>query len=1090
MGRDDTLTSRLPLPLARLSCRLIEATEPAGRWRRARDLVEAAARLLALVAIAEDDAPRGTSVVALDLEETFEAMRRLVPRHARRGDAGFSAAAAALLGPVAADELPRLAELSRALSRRGACVLDALEVVADPREGDAAPDVDEALVPALGEVLERVDFLAGRRLVMCDESGNVAADLHGGEPPAALRESAAGLRLAVIVSRSGAAPRDVGSFASFDAASGEFFFSRRSGDGESAEFYCPETGRIEARGGTGRTREEVEKEEETLEAPSEDEAARSRGERLEGGERRRLGEFVLESRIGQGAMGTVYRASQPSLGRTVAIKVMRRTGDPKTDRRFAREIRALGRVEHPNLVKIFTSGTDGDRWFYAMELVDGVDIQRITRRLAATRPAADIDEADWREAIARAAIEARDEETPVAPGIKAASASPARGGPASRSGGSTESRAAGTVHVQRAAEIVRQLAEAAHALHEAGLLHRDIKPSNAILSSDGSRATLTDLGLVRPLGGAAQDLTMPHQFVGTIRYASPEQLLGEENLGRTTDVYSLGVTLYELLTLRPLFGSPRSLPEPVLIHKILTADPLRPRRLNRAIPPDLESIVLRCIEKDPADRYATAGQLAADLAHWQALEPLEGPTESIFRAARKAVRRAGARHVVAARLVAAATACVVSLILTETSRWWSFLDRRFESVVQALIDRGPNGGWPDDLFVLTIDDASHAALADIANRLGVDSVDPGQPVSWRPLHGAVLELLVKKPPRLVASDIVFRSNLPELDARLASALNALRKRGTKVVLGVGHAGAGGVPDLDPALAAASDGWGWIYLPKSDLTGFVNGAALAVHHPPFGVTPSLSLAGYASLKGAAEDRVYSWDVNPQFLEIHVGEDTERVFFSDAIEDWQAGLNPGVPSSDRSVACASSIVPSRDVLARHTITYADLVGPDSESLLSRIEGGIVVLGDTRLESTGHPDRKKLDQGWGRGRIEFSVYMHAAVLRDLLLGIEPRRMGFVALVLHIAGAAALGLFATRTFGRRFPRRGWIAAVAAGIVVVLSASVAGGIVFHLIMSPTSLAIVVILTVAGSFWLEEFTASPFDGPIVTRRRGLPSTSR
>src|SRR5207237_5554582 len=96
---------------------------------------------------------------------------------------------------------------------------------------------------------------------------------------------------------------------------------------------------------------------------------------------RRIGEFELLSKLGQGGMGVVYRAWQPSLGRQVALKCMLRVGDPKAEARFAREIRALGRVEHPNVVKVFTSGAEKDQWFYAMELVEGAELSRVCGEL-------------------------------------------------------------------------------------------------------------------------------------------------------------------------------------------------------------------------------------------------------------------------------------------------------------------------------------------------------------------------------------------------------------------------------------------------------------------------------------------------------------------------------------------------------------------------------------------------------------------------------------------------------------------------------------------------------------------------------------
>jgi serine/threonine protein kinase len=109
-----------------------------------------------------------------------------------------------------------------------------------------------------------------------------------------------------------------------------------------------------------------------------------------------ISEFELLSRLGQGGMGVVYRAWQPSLGRQVALKCMLKSGDPKAEARFAREIRALGRLEHPGVVKVFTSGSEADQWFFAMELVEGADLARICEQLSG-RNATEVDDTTWRE---------------------------------------------------------------------------------------------------------------------------------------------------------------------------------------------------------------------------------------------------------------------------------------------------------------------------------------------------------------------------------------------------------------------------------------------------------------------------------------------------------------------------------------------------------------------------------------------------------------------------------------------------------------------------------------------------------------------
>jgi serine/threonine protein kinase len=370
--------------------------------------------------------------------------------------------------------------------------------------------------------------------------------------------------------------------------------------------------------------------------------------------RRVLGEFELLSELGRGGMGVVYRAWQPSLGRQVALKCLFQTGDPKAEARFRREIRALGQVEHPQLVKVFTSGSDGEQWFYAMELVEGATLAAVCDRLGAPGSAAAVDADTWRAMLDTACAEARRAEKPLsdspAGGRRPPEHAPAVHAPR------PPGKAAGRSYVRQVVELVRQVAEAAHALHEAGVIHRDVKPGNILVTADGGRAVLMDLGLAQLADDVEGRLTRTRQFVGTLRYASPEQVLAVGRLDRRSDVYSLGATLYELLTLRPLYGATEQTPTPELMERIQRHEPDRPRRHHPGLPRDLEAVVLKCLQKDPARRYGTALELAEELGRFQAGEPIRA--RSVGRAGRlgRWCRRnplvAGLLGVIAASLLA------------------------------------------------------------------------------------------------------------------------------------------------------------------------------------------------------------------------------------------------------------------------------------------------------------------------------------------------------------------------------------------------------------------------------------------------------
>jgi serine/threonine protein kinase len=322
-------------------------------------------------------------------------------------------------------------------------------------------------------------------------------------------------------------------------------------------------------------------------------------------------------------MGVVYRAWQPSLGRQVALKKLLHTGNPKTEARFRREIRALGKVDHSHLVKIYLSGADGDQWFYAMELVEGANLAAVCDRLQlCTKSAADVDPQTWHETLSTVCVEARQAEKPLSDTpLDPLEASLSIAGP-------TYSAPARVSIVERSyvrhvLELVQQVAEAAHALHEAGIVHRDIKPGNIMVTADGTQAVLMDLGLAQLADEVEGRLTRTRQFVGTLRYASPQQVLAVEKLDRRTDVYSLGATLWELLTLQPLYGASDQTPTPELMERIQREEPERLRKYHQGIALDVEAVVLKCLEKDPKRRYATARELGQELRRILGGEPVQ-----------------------------------------------------------------------------------------------------------------------------------------------------------------------------------------------------------------------------------------------------------------------------------------------------------------------------------------------------------------------------------------------------------------------------------------------------------------------------------
>jgi serine/threonine protein kinase len=318
---------------------------------------------------------------------------------------------------------------------------------------------------------------------------------------------------------------------------------------------------------------------------------------------RRLGDFEIVREVGRGGMGVVYEARQVSLNRKVALKVL--SGglglSPKAVPRFRREAEAAAKLHHTNIVPVYATGEENGTHFYAMELIDGPSLDAVIRDLASRerqRPEPATPVAD-----APGSPQHLDATGPYVEGPN-----PSANGAAALTSSSLSSDGH---YFDTVAKMVADVADALDYAHKEGVIHRDIKPSNLLLSPDG-RLSINDFGLARLL--EQPGMTMTGEFVGTPAYMSPEQITaGRVPVDHRTDIYSLGATLYELLTLRPPFTGER---RDQLLAQILHKDPKAPRRVNRKVPVDLETICLKAMDKDPDRRYQSAGELAADLRRY------------------------------------------------------------------------------------------------------------------------------------------------------------------------------------------------------------------------------------------------------------------------------------------------------------------------------------------------------------------------------------------------------------------------------------------------------------------------------------------
>jgi eukaryotic-like serine/threonine-protein kinase len=306
-----------------------------------------------------------------------------------------------------------------------------------------------------------------------------------------------------------------------------------------------------------------------------------------------IGDFRLLREVGRGGMGVVYEAEQISLRRRVALKILPFAAaiDPRRLQRFKTEALTAAHVQHEKIVPVHAVGCERGVHYYAMQFIEGQSLAALIGELRRLR-----DE----EAPRPAPDKEVDDELPTSSsGLEATRAATT----ISRERASDRRR-----YFERAAGLGRQAALALEQAHQGGIVHRDVKPGNLLLDLRG-QLWVTDFGLAQVTGEPG--LTITGELLGTLRYASPEQILARRGIvDHRSDVYSLGATLYELLILRPPFeGRDRN----ALIRQIAEDDPPPPCGLDRTIPPELETIVLKALRKDPADRYGTSQELADDL---------------------------------------------------------------------------------------------------------------------------------------------------------------------------------------------------------------------------------------------------------------------------------------------------------------------------------------------------------------------------------------------------------------------------------------------------------------------------------------------
>lgn len=664
--------------------------------------------------------------------------------------------------------------------------------------------------------------------------------------------------------------------------------------------------------------------------------------------------------IGAGGMGLVYEAEQEALKRRVALKLMQPgavSGEALA--RFEAEARALARLKHPGIAQVFDTGVyrpGGDDTsivpYLSMELVEG----SVTLREFAERPGAT---------------------------------------------------------VEKTLRVIAGVCDALEHAHEAGVVHRDLKPSNILVNpsedADGSGSIkIIDFGIAKLVGDGSRTITSRGQIVGTPSYMAPEQLSGER-VDERTDVYALGVILYEVCTGRLPLEVPRGLDRRGLERAIHEATPAPPRTLDRRLAGDLETIILKCLQKAPMERYQTVRELRADILAFLAGDPIRATRIGAVTAAWRGVGRIGIKRPLTALVYCAGAALLIAmLVVFPLVYFWTGAGLWYANAVGFLAPASGMLGALPDVRVIVIDDETD--FESIAEREGLVGVSNSNIRSARLIHAKLLSRLATTDPRAVGIDVTFKAP-SEFDAPFIESIGELRKRGVGVVVAspTWGFGADGLPEIAPDVARAA----WAGPPTGGFMGAdIWSMDIALERDATEVIPGFSTLTFAASRapdsevavslqsGVAEIRYFK----PGTQRRVTVRGADRLRYSGVQKLTEADVERGLLPGDLLVA---SIVPL-PVKALEACTFPiqrTLQMSDAE-VRREFSGRIVLIGNA-AEAAG--DIQVSDTGL---RVP-GVWMHAAMvqqmLRDEIVDTPNMSVGWtVSSLLAIAGAIAGFCFA----------------------------------------------------------------------------------
>lgn len=451
-----------------------------------------------------------------------------------------------------------------------------------------------------------------------------------------------------------------------------------------------------------------------------------------------VGRYRLGQLLGKGGMGSVYEAEQEHPRRKVALKILRPSMAAETALgRFDQEVQVLAKLQHPGIATIFDAG-----------------MQRL----------------ELGEPVAYFAMEYIPAARPI-----------------------DQYAAAAELDLASMLSLFARVCDAVDYAHTCGVVHRDIKPGNVLVDIAGNPKVI-DFGIAllkRPDGTQAARYTSEGLAVGTREYMSPEQTGGPTaEIDQRTDVYSLGVLLYQLVTGRMPFDF-KDKSDFEVLRMIREVDPISPRAAVPGLPGDVETIILSALAKAPARRYDTAGKFAADVRRYLAGEPIEARKDSPTYVLRKRAESAAGRHPLVWAVIAVALASVVAYYPAVNIVYrWTPLDRWWGQVIGHLVPPAAHNQAPKHTMLVAI--SSTAEGPKLGEELGLAGVGDRLGPPWRQLHAMLIRRLasLERPPRVIALDFEMPQRtgveFRRYDTMLAAEIRNAASKGIPVVLAAGR----------------------------------------------------------------------------------------------------------------------------------------------------------------------------------------------------------------------------------------------------------------------------------------------------------------